>query len=196
MQEALDLQREVNDVIAELLKVSCFYGRRKNMWLNYRGSPSAMHVKPFGELNQEEKDILAELVKNRKNWNFKMTSVFDLFSLKGKTAFVTGAYAWIGWDISCALAEAGADVVISSRDQEKLTMRQRGLKKEFPGISTMGVSMDQCSAESVDAAFKKVHQWKGKLDILVNNAVEVPVRASGTFSKGLPRISRPFSEPI
>ena len=40
-------------------------------------------------------------------------SVFELFRLDGKVAIVTGAHAWLGYDIACAFAEAGADVIIT-----------------------------------------------------------------------------------
>ncbi len=40
------------------------------------------------------------------------TSVFSLFSLKGRTAIVSGAGAGIGYAVAQALAEAGANVAI------------------------------------------------------------------------------------
>ena len=43
-------------------------------------------------------------------------SVIDLFSLQGKVAVVTGACGWLGSAMSRALAEAGAQVVVTSRD--------------------------------------------------------------------------------
>ena len=43
-------------------------------------------------------------------------SVMDLFSLQGKVAVVTGACGWLGSAMSRALAEAGAQVVVTSRD--------------------------------------------------------------------------------
>jgi NAD(P)-dependent dehydrogenase (short-subunit alcohol dehydrogenase family) len=40
----------------------------------------------------------------------------DLFSLKGKVAVITGGSRGIGEAIAVAFAEAGADLVVSSRD--------------------------------------------------------------------------------
>ena len=42
-------------------------------------------------------------------------SVMDLFSLSGKVALVTGGARNLGYDIALALAEAGAEVAITSR---------------------------------------------------------------------------------
>ena len=43
-------------------------------------------------------------------------TVTDLFSLRGRVAIVTGACGWLGSAMSRALAEAGATVVVTSRD--------------------------------------------------------------------------------
>ena len=49
-----------------------------------------------------------------------MTSLLDRFSLDGKVAIVTGAGRGIGAGCARALAEAGADVVMTARTKEQL----------------------------------------------------------------------------
>ncbi len=99
-----------------------------------------------------------------------MKRIIDRFSLDGKTAFVTGAAAWLGWDAACVLAEAGCDVALSSRNLEKAQEASVRLQKLFPKIRTLGVELDHGSADSVERAFGRVMDWNGRLDILVNNA--------------------------
>ena len=59
-----------------------------------------------------------------------MPSKKDLFNLEGKTALVTGASSGFGRSFAETLAEAGANVVISARNQERLTETETILKKQ------------------------------------------------------------------
>jgi len=89
-------------------------------------------------------------------------------ALAGKIAVVTGANRGIGHAIALALAEAGADIVGTSRqmsDDESIAKEVRALgQKFFPFACDM-----KNRAESTALA-KKVFQEVGQVDILVNNA--------------------------
>jgi len=52
------------------------------------------------------------------------SSVLDLFSLKGRTALITGATRGIGQSLALALAEAGADVVLIQRDSKSTATKE------------------------------------------------------------------------
>ena len=80
-----------------------------------------------------------------------MEKVFDLLRLDGKVAVVTGGHAWLGFDAACALAEAGADIVITSRDKSTLGPVLKEISDTF-GVRTMGVQMDQRNYDEVQAA--------------------------------------------
>jgi 3-oxoacyl-[acyl-carrier protein] reductase len=92
----------------------------------------------------------------------------DMFSLKDKVALVTGASQGIGRETALALAEAGANVALAARNEEKLA----ALAEEIAGRGSVAfaVKMDVADAERVKAGFKAVLERFGKLDILVNNA--------------------------
>src|SRR5437773_11512778 len=91
-----------------------------------------------------------------------------MFSLKGKVALVTGASQGIGRDAALALSEAGAEVAVAARNEEKLA----ALVSEIDAVGggAFAVKMDVADAEQVKAGFKQVLEKFGKLDILVNNA--------------------------
>jgi NAD(P)-dependent dehydrogenase (short-subunit alcohol dehydrogenase family) len=93
--------------------------------------------------------------------------------LGGKVALVTGAGQGVGQGIALALAAEGARVAVSGRTLEKLEntcelIRQRSAE-------ALPVVCDVKSADSLQACVDAVLSHFGGLDILVNNAQEVPL---------------------
>jgi len=81
---------------------------------------------------------------------------------------VTGASQGIGRACALVLAEAGADVVLASRNVQKLEAVAKEV--EATGRKALVLNVDVSNAESVKAGISKVLEaWK-KIDILVNNA--------------------------
>jgi len=95
-------------------------------------------------------------------------NVMEMFNLKGKTAVVTGGSIGLGAQMSTALAEAGANVVIAARKIDRCI--ELGKELENLGVKTLGVACDVSKEEDcqnlVDAAMKEF----GTIDILINNA--------------------------
>ncbi|WP_059105902.1 SDR family oxidoreductase [Shouchella shacheensis] len=96
-------------------------------------------------------------------------SVIDLFSVKGKTAIVTGGGRGLGIQIAQGLAEAGANVVLCSR---KLEGCQEAAKKieETTGVETLALPCDVVNQEDVEAVVRDTKERFGSIDILVNNS--------------------------
>ncbi len=94
--------------------------------------------------------------------------ILKLFSLKGRVALVTGGARTLGYDMAEALAEAGADVVITSRN---LANAQRSAKRlaKHSGRRILPLELDLASEESIKNAVTTAVAWKGRMDILVNN---------------------------
>jgi sorbose reductase len=66
----------------------------------------------------------------------KEAKIMPLFSLKGKTAIISGAGAGIGLAVARGFAEAGANVVIWYYSNKKAVTRAGEIEKEF-GVKCM-----------------------------------------------------------
>lgn len=96
-------------------------------------------------------------------------SVMDAFALTGKTAMVTGATRGLGREFACALAEAGADVVVHGRDEA--AAQETAAEIEAVGRRAWVVLGDLTERPSVDRiAAEAIEAVGGRLDILINNA--------------------------
>ena len=93
-------------------------------------------------------------------------SVMDLFGLHGRVAIVTGACGWLGSAMSRALAEAGATLVVTSRDGGQAA----GFAAELPGAGHIGIAFDQGDTDSIPGFVADVVARLGRVDVLVNNA--------------------------
>jgi NAD(P)-dependent dehydrogenase (short-subunit alcohol dehydrogenase family) len=92
-----------------------------------------------------------------------------LFDLSGRVAVVTGGTKGLGFAISAALASAGADVVIVSRNQQQATEVAATIAQQF-GKRTIGICADVCKPADVQSLMDAVADQMGRLDVLVNNA--------------------------
>jgi NAD(P)-dependent dehydrogenase (short-subunit alcohol dehydrogenase family) len=90
-----------------------------------------------------------------------------LFSLKGRTAFVTGGNSGIGEAMATALGLAGAKLVLGARRADALTAAGERLKQQ--GMEVTCLPCDLADIEATQAAAQSVLQL-GPIDILVNAA--------------------------
>jgi NAD(P)-dependent dehydrogenase (short-subunit alcohol dehydrogenase family) len=96
-------------------------------------------------------------------------------SMAGRVAIVTGASRGIGKGIALMFAEAGADVVVCSRNLDgTLESCAEAIRKL--GRRSLAVPTDVTDPSAVEALVKKTVDEFGTLDVLVNNAGTV-VRA-------------------
>ena len=92
-------------------------------------------------------------------------TIDQMFSLKNKTAIVTGAVGLIGKKHCEALAEAGANVVVADVNEEACVAFAKQL-----GEQHLGLKVDVTDEASLKAARDKILVKYGTIDILVNNA--------------------------
>ncbi|MDH3584463.1 MAG: glucose 1-dehydrogenase [Phycisphaerae bacterium] len=91
-----------------------------------------------------------------------------LFDLNGRVAMVTGTSRGLGQYLGRALAAAGADLVITSRDAASLEPFKNEIEKM--GRRAMPVALDVCDQRSITRAVDLAVEACGQIDILVNNA--------------------------
>lgn len=96
-------------------------------------------------------------------------SVFDLFRLNGNVALIIGGARTLGYDIASALASAGADIVLTSRDETTAVSAGHKLAADY-GVQALGLALDHRDAGTVAKQVGAAAAWRGRLDILVNNA--------------------------
>lgn len=92
----------------------------------------------------------------------------QLFDLTGRVALITGASGYLGSSLSRALAEAGANVVVGSRDQATAIEVARQLPTE-QGNKHYGVEIDNLNEASLESGFADAVSQAGQVDILINN---------------------------
>ncbi len=91
-----------------------------------------------------------------------------MFDLTGKVAVVTGGNGGIGLGMAVGLAQAGAEIVIASRNPEKNAAAEATVRAE--GVRAMAVSTDIRDPEACKALISKTVAEFGRVDILVNNS--------------------------
>jgi len=91
-----------------------------------------------------------------------------LFDLSGKVALVTGTSRGLGQYFARALAKAGADLAITSRDRDSLTAFAGEI--HALGRQTFSADLDVRDHASIQRAIAAIEGHFGKIDILVNNA--------------------------
>jgi 2-dehydro-3-deoxy-D-gluconate 5-dehydrogenase len=92
----------------------------------------------------------------------------ELFDLKGKVAIVTGGNGGIGLGMARGLADAGADIAVVGRNEEKSKAAVADLKAH--GVKAIAVATDVTDKKAVARMVDQVKAELGRIDILVNNA--------------------------
>jgi len=98
-----------------------------------------------------------------------------VFSLKGKTIFITGASRGIGREIALRCARDGANIVVTAKTSEPNprlvgTIHDTAADIEAAGGRPLPIQLDVRDAEAVASAAKLAADTFGGIDALVNNA--------------------------
>jgi NAD(P)-dependent dehydrogenase (short-subunit alcohol dehydrogenase family) len=93
----------------------------------------------------------------------------DVFKLTGRVALITGGSKGLGKAMARGMAEAGADVVISSRHEDELRPALDEILKDT-GRRGAYIVADMANRDDVARLAETALKKMGRVDILVNNA--------------------------
>jgi NAD(P)-dependent dehydrogenase (short-subunit alcohol dehydrogenase family) len=94
----------------------------------------------------------------------------DIPSLKGRTAVITGATGGLGYETALALAGAGAEVVLTGRNDAKGRNALQGIRGQFPDAKISYETLDLANLASVADFARRFAAAHASLDLLINNA--------------------------
>lgn len=92
------------------------------------------------------------------------------WSLKGRTAFITGGSRGLGEAIAQGFLEAGANVAICARSAKELDQTEQRLSEKFSGQRVKAFTLDVTDLSAVEECLAAVLKGFGDLHVLVNNA--------------------------
>jgi NAD(P)-dependent dehydrogenase (short-subunit alcohol dehydrogenase family) len=99
------------------------------------------------------------------------TRLHSLFDLTERVAVLTGGAGLLGFQMACALSEAGARVVLASREEARCQAAAARLVER--GGEAVGMTVDVTDPAACDRLARETIARLGRLDIWVNNAAHV-----------------------
>ncbi len=102
----------------------------------------------------------------------RQPTIQELFDLSGRVALVTGGAGHLGVAMCRALAEAGASVVLTSRDEDRAARAAAELPR-LGGARHLGLALDHFRPEDARRCVEQAAALSDRIDILINNAHEV-----------------------
>ncbi|MFL5802333.1 MAG: SDR family NAD(P)-dependent oxidoreductase [Roseiflexaceae bacterium] len=93
--------------------------------------------------------------------------------LEGKVALVTGAGRGLGWGIARALGRAGARVCATDIDEAELAQSTADLAAD--GSTALALRLDVSDLAAFEAVVRQMVERWGRLDVLVHNAIFMPL---------------------
>lgn len=91
-----------------------------------------------------------------------------MFNLKNRVVVITGSSSGLGKQMAYAFAKQGANLVLLARRIEKLNELSQEIKAL--GVDALAIKCDVTKPNEIEESAKKVKEYYGKVDILVNCA--------------------------
>lgn len=92
----------------------------------------------------------------------------EMFDLQGKLAVVVGGTSTLGSSMAKGLAQSGADIILTGRNEEKANSIMQDMKQY--GVNTSFVKTDVLEKDSIKNAVEVIDKEYGGWDVLINSA--------------------------
>jgi NAD(P)-dependent dehydrogenase (short-subunit alcohol dehydrogenase family) len=106
--------------------------------------------------------------------NCKSNMLPNKFSMKNKTAVITGGAGLLGLEHAAALIESGARIILTDRCKKSLHLAKSNLLSEFNDAQIINMVMDVSDQNQVIETFKSLQKRNIRIDVLINNAAVDP----------------------
>ncbi len=106
----------------------------------------------------------------------------EMFDLSGQVAVITGGARHLGYDMADVLAEAGCDLVITSRQLVHAEAAAETLRARHRH-EVLSLALDVSDPTQVKVMAQQAAGWKGRVDILVNNSGGSPGAGPNLFER-------------
>ena len=93
----------------------------------------------------------------------------ELFDLTDQVAVIIGGARDLGRDMAESLADAGCHLAITSRQEASAQATAQQLQETY-GCKVYSAALDICDHAALSQFAQDVHQWQGRVDVVVNNA--------------------------
>lgn len=115
---------------------------------------------------------------------------YKLFNLTGEYALITGAGGHLGLVHAQALAEIGANIILTDISESKLETTQFALLSEYPDLIVLTFIMDVTNEDSIRNVEKLLLKSEIEVGILINNAAINPHQSGLNFNSRFDVITR------
>lgn len=152
--------------------VFCFGRTKREAQITADITVQSLHVKAVAHAMGGYESAAAEHLCAMEYWSLEQAKLGTTAEgpLERQVVFVTGAAGAIGYGIAKVCAEAGAHIVLTDIDAERLAQVATRLEETHGSGSTTAITMDVTDPGSVRAGFDEACRCYGGVDVIVVNA--------------------------
>jgi NAD(P)-dependent dehydrogenase (short-subunit alcohol dehydrogenase family) len=99
----------------------------------------------------------------------------------GRTVVISGGSRGLGLEMARCFGHEGADLALLARDEDEL--QRAGRELESMDINVLPLRCDIRDEQDIEESVRRIVEWKGRIDVLVNNAGVIQVGPSENMNR-------------